>query len=552
MDGVQKREQRIKEWIKDPHHASLIALILIMLAIRIYYFFITLNQPVWWDEGDYLNIARMWAFGSPGWDINPIRPVLLSLMIAGLMKMGVAEWSIRLIPFLSSILAIVLTYGIGKEMYDKKTGLIAAFMLASFWSFMFFSYRILVDVPVAMAWLAGIYLFIKGYEQKNKWALWLFVPAIVVGFLIKFTAALLGFILLFYLFVTDRLRPLKNKNLWISLFAGIITIVPFFLYEWKKFGYPLAFYISAIGGRPESPRSAWQNLMDFITQTFSLLHEAFLILFIIGFVIVLFELVIGFDLLFKQQNKKLKSHLLMVLSFIVPFLYLVSLGYGAYIEERYFFLMYPLVFIIGAHGAATAMGFIKKYNKTIAVSLVIIALTIGFYQNMITANNTIKGKAVSFIQVKEAGEWIQQRAEQDALVYSFHTQAELQYHANRRVKGIPGSTPEELIEIIRKEKPKYIVSNVFVPHRRGNGMEGDIPIHQAGSVHARDKLCPLHRQGPKTPHPDRLLHQSRALLIWFSAGQPRQRVPQKSAWRLVLKHEEDPLQAASSSAHTQV
>ena len=367
----------------------------------------------------------------------------------------------RLVPFVSSIVAIILTYLIGKELYNKHVGLIAALMLSSFWSFTFFSYRLLVDVPVATLWLLGVWLFVKGYDHKKKWALWLCIPVIVLAFLMKFTGALLGFILIAYLLVTDKLKPLKNKDLWISLGLGVLAALPFLIYEIKKFGHPFAFYVSAIGGRAESPRSLWQTLMDYINTTFPHVHYAFLTLFIIGIALLLIELTIGFDLLWKNKEKKLKSNLLVLLTFLIPFLYIVSIGYGTYIEERYLFLMYPFMFIIAGKGLMSIFDHVKRYNKAIAIAIVVAFLAIGFYQNMIHTNKVIDEKSMSFIQVKQAGQWIKEHSSPEDKIYSYHTQAELQYAAVREVRGIPGNSPEELIEAMKKDKPKYIVMNIF-------------------------------------------------------------------------------------------
>lgn len=175
----------------------------------------------------------------------------------------------------------------------------------------------------------------------------------------------------------------------------------------------------------------------------------------------IFELVIGFDLLFKNKEKQLRSNLLLLLAFIVPFLYIVSIGYGVYIEERYLFLMYPLMFIIGGKGLYMLFERTKKYNKPIAIAVLVIFLTMGLYQNITHADDIIKNKKTSFIQVKQAGEWMNQNSDPNDLVYAFHTHAELQYAADRRVKGIPGNTPQELLEKIREEKPKFVVVNIF-------------------------------------------------------------------------------------------
>ena len=461
MDVLKKRERKAINWIKNHQGYLIFFAAIILLAIRIYYFFLTLDQPVWWDEGDYLNIATMWAEGSPDWGINPLRPLLFPFMIAILFKIGLGEFFVRLIPFLSSIASIILVYYIGRDLYSKRVGLASALMLSVFWSFTFFSYRMLVDVPVAMLWLLAFFLFIRGYEFNNKKCLWFFVPVLVLAFLMKYTGALLGFILAAYLLVVYGFKPIKNKNLWISFGLGVITVLPFLWYEVKKFGHPLAFYIASIGGRAPSPRSGFQTLIDYIKLTIPHVEMAFLILFVLGLIIILFELVVGFDLLWKKKDKRLKANLLMILTFLVPFLYIVSLGYGRYIEERYLFIMYPFMFIIGSKGLFDLYKYISRHSKMIATMIVIAFLAVGFYQNSVHGAELINEKLDSFIQVKESAKWVKEHSDPGDIIFTHHTQAEFQYTSNRKVESIPGKNPDELLEEIKKQKPKFLVMNIF-------------------------------------------------------------------------------------------
>jgi len=213
-EGKNELEGYSKKFLARLTERNLLILLMIFtIAVRIYYFVVTYHQPQWWDSGDYLNIARMWAFGKPTWDINPLRPLLFPFIIAVLYKFGAGEAIIHSLVVASSIIAVYMAYLIGAHMYHKKVGLTAAFMLSVFWSFTFYSVRILVDVPVTMFWLLAFYLFWAGFEENNKKALWFFGPVLALGFMMKFTAALLGLIVLGYLLVTTRLKFLKNKDL---------------------------------------------------------------------------------------------------------------------------------------------------------------------------------------------------------------------------------------------------------------------------------------------------------------------------------------------------
>jgi len=59
---MENRTERIKLWLKDPYNLTLVIIIVLAFAIRLYYFFITKNQPLWWDEAEYMATAKHWAF----------------------------------------------------------------------------------------------------------------------------------------------------------------------------------------------------------------------------------------------------------------------------------------------------------------------------------------------------------------------------------------------------------------------------------------------------------------------------------------------------------
>src|SRR3989344_1097759 len=153
------KETNKKNILKDKEYLILIGILAFTFFIRLYYFIITKSQPVWWDEAEYLNLAKNWAFGFPPWALPAVRPIFFPLVLSFFYKIGANEITIRIIPFLTSIASVYLVYLIVKEMYNKKIGLISSFMLAIFWSYLFFSTRILVDVPVSTLWLLGVFLF---------------------------------------------------------------------------------------------------------------------------------------------------------------------------------------------------------------------------------------------------------------------------------------------------------------------------------------------------------------------------------------------------------
>ncbi|MCX6748486.1 MAG: glycosyltransferase family 39 protein, partial [Candidatus Pacearchaeota archaeon] len=190
-----------------------------------------------------------------------MRPILFTFVFSLLYRIGFSEFTFRIIIFLISLASILLIYLIGKEMYNKRVGLIASFILAVFWSFTFFSFRILVDVPVAFFWLLTLYFFIRHYGKNDK-KLWIFAIFLALGFMTKFTVALLGFVILIYALGRDRLKVFRNKNLWVAFGVLIVSIIPLLIFEYTKFGNPLAFFVKVATNQETATRTFFQSLYD--------------------------------------------------------------------------------------------------------------------------------------------------------------------------------------------------------------------------------------------------------------------------------------------------
>src|SRR3989344_6583926 len=150
---LELRKGKVKSWIKNPFNFAFLGIMLIAFSLRLYYFFITKNQALWWDELSYGGIAKTNFFygylgNAPEMIINEIkiRPPLLPLLWSLLLKIGsteaISKFFLELIP---SVLSVILVYIIGKKIYDKKTALISSFILAISWMHIFYTMRMLTS-----------------------------------------------------------------------------------------------------------------------------------------------------------------------------------------------------------------------------------------------------------------------------------------------------------------------------------------------------------------------------------------------------------------------
>jgi len=206
---------KLDRFLKDKEDELFLLIFILTIIINIYFFTKTYSQALWFDEADYLNFGKYLAFGYPEWGLGAVRPPLFSLVSALFFKLRLDEIGLRVLMLISGISNTLLIYLTGKEIENKKVGLIAAMLMAVFWSHLFFTSRLLVDVPVLTFWLLATYLFIKGYiNNKNRKLIWILVPILFIGFLIKYLNAFLVIIILVYLLIVERLNFLKNKDLF--------------------------------------------------------------------------------------------------------------------------------------------------------------------------------------------------------------------------------------------------------------------------------------------------------------------------------------------------
>ncbi len=135
------------------------------------------------DETRYVSVAwEMWAkksFVVPILNGHPYPhkpPLFFWLIHIGWFIFGVNSYIPRIIPFIFSILSIILTYKISRLLWpsDNQTSLLSTFILSSFWMYVLWSFLIMFDMILCFWVLLGIWGIIKSFKSKLGWIfLWL-------------------------------------------------------------------------------------------------------------------------------------------------------------------------------------------------------------------------------------------------------------------------------------------------------------------------------------------------------------------------------------------
>src|SRR3989338_5189804 len=257
---IEERKDKIKSWLKDPYNLTLVGILVFAFAIRLYYFWMTKNQPLWWDEADYMAYAKNLAGFQTSWIVTPQHNSLFPFIAALFFKIGFSDTIIKFfLEIVPSFFVVLLSYLICKNLYeDKRIALISAFIVSVFWEFLFDSMRFHFESLALMTGLLSVYVFFKGYERKEKifgkidpkWTMLLTVILVIITYSIRRGFFMFWLFFLLYLIFTKKFSSLiRDKYNWISL---IIALAALFFVEKFIFVSPITEVVQTYysGGTP--------------------------------------------------------------------------------------------------------------------------------------------------------------------------------------------------------------------------------------------------------------------------------------------------------------
>lgn len=149
---------------------------MLVLSISLFYLILLGTRPLFVpDEGRYAEIAReMLQSGNyitP--HLNGIKyfekpPLFYWLAAAAMQFGGVNLWSLRLVNAFLGVLGCIATYFTAYKLYDRKTALLAASILASTALYFVMAHMINLDLTVSFFLAITLYAFILGVKQKQN------------------------------------------------------------------------------------------------------------------------------------------------------------------------------------------------------------------------------------------------------------------------------------------------------------------------------------------------------------------------------------------------
>lgn len=208
-------------------------------------------QP--WDEGMYATRVLSIYDNADAWDQSMHSvgkfysgshpPLLIWIGYAFTLVFGTSAAVFKMIPFLFGLGSVLLIMKIGAELYDNRTGFIAALILSGNLIFNIFSKRFQFDIPYTFFILLAFY-FIVLYIKKpdNKYIIY---AGITFGLclMVKILVGVYIPIILFGFYILQKKKtPLTFSNIFVLTIIGICIALPWHLYMISTYGMEFLHY----------------------------------------------------------------------------------------------------------------------------------------------------------------------------------------------------------------------------------------------------------------------------------------------------------------------
>ncbi len=450
-------KEKVINYLKNPYSLAFLVILIIGILIRLKFTFIN-GGGLWWDEVGWLISGQIVA-GISYATFEAAKAPLFPLLSGLIFSLGGGENTIRvLLVLVPSIGTMLGTYILGREIFNKKVGLIAMAIVAVFSHHLFYEARIMADMLANSLEVLTIALFIYFYVNKKKPHL-LFVPIIlgVFAFLTRYSASIALISIAAYLILTERFSLFKNKHAWIAAGVGSAMLVIFGLINLSIFGHvwpAMIHYItSPVSGTAaiEAAHGAlnasflytifdWLNFGPGLLGGGTVLVKSLVPMFIIG-LYCFFSMFLGIDKIFKKEDnedtKKIKPIFMLFLWFgISAYFWIFFFGYAT---PRWAMGVAPAIIVIVGYGFFILYEIIKKLfrkflnNKNAAkiIAVVIVGAILLGSLNLIyeRTDRMIESKAGGYDYFKPTSLWLKDNVQENELImfpsyiwYEYYTQ----------------------------------------------------------------------------------------------------------------------------------
>lgn len=414
----------------DKRKILLTAIAFILIAGFLLRFFPVRGGYHYWDETVYLQHAEILTGESPNvYNEFEFRPPLFSLILAGAFFISSSLLSAHLTVAGLSSLVVILVYIIGKELYSRETGIIAAAIYAASPMAIILSHDILVDPILPIFWLLTAFSLTKALRSDKRIYFVLTGLMASLAVLMKFTSLVIVPAVLMAVLIhrfkdkwDDReslIYGVKgfvfDKRNWLMVLGFIIGFTPYLIWSFIEYGSPIHVFIAAW-----AKSGARDAFITYLNGWNSYL---------------LIPFYVGIPLFFRKiELSKLENYLPVIFFFslFLPLQFIVANK-----ETRFLMPILPFMVLIAAEGLRKLKtGDIienRKLSKGIFAFLIVVSL-IMLPSSMPERNVFAQGFEAQWeAPVMDTGNWLDQNTDEDALVYTNYQYPALGYYAKRNI-----------------------------------------------------------------------------------------------------------------------
>ncbi|MEI6058818.1 MAG: hypothetical protein WCP89_03540 [archaeon] len=467
-EKYEKKENKIRSWLRKPSNILIVCIFVFLIILRLYYTSLTANQPLWWDEAEYMSAAKSYA-GIIDFKASDIRTPGFPLIASVFFMIGLREGLILkfFLEFIPSMMALFLFFCLMKEMYpDKRIAIVSTLLFGVLWEHLFYSMRFHTENFALIFQFLAMIVLIKVYLKKEKVGIitpkssWMFIILFSILALIfrPTNAPFIPALLLFGLLI--NLSYLKKVKKIYTLMGAIAIIVVATLFAFNLSSIPVVkFYYNAVA--PPAFHFFYSPFAGYYTSVILWLPPILLYLFYLGLFIALARIVLIADKLKDLESNsndlEMKSDLLnilLILSVVLSFVFILK---TQAIEYRWFFMLLPAMFAFTSKPIILISDAISKYLKVknIATIIIIIIVALGAYNQLSHADNILKAKIDSYSQVRDAGLWIKENSNKGDSVFT-NSITQNTYYSERETYGF-GSNETEFYNSLKEKSPKYVI-----------------------------------------------------------------------------------------------
>lgn len=469
IDKKEELKRKIKAWFSNKYNIYLVLILIVAFIIRIVYFILTKQQPLWWDEAEYGLKAKSFAFGTPstGWAAE--RELVIPFLFSIIFKLGLGEIGIRTLQFLMSFVTVFLTYVMVKKYLGKKRALFATFMMSVFWLHIFFSQRVVLYTWAVLLYLLISISFYKGYFENSKKWLYAFGAISAIALQTYFSSGFLLIGIFMFLLLVERSNFLKRKELWITACIFLLFLAPYAIYSQLTYGFPIPRLAVGTRAMISEHGPGLRMIFGFLTMMPRLLGKLATALFALAAFFFVSKFILGFDIILKNRSKKMLSRLYIffVIFWVLVFYTFFAMRAGSAAGEGFYdaFIMstFPFIFALISDFSFNTRKFLNKYYKHLFSILLILFIIIFSVYHIQTSDSSIKAKINSYDSVREGGIWIKDHTTINDVVVS-RSRPQNTYYGERLTYGYNVSRGD-FERLVEDKRPKYLIDSIWESRR---------------------------------------------------------------------------------------